>query len=679
MTGSGTDDAPLPALMPWPAELTRLPGAGLPARTLLEASFDGVDTPRLRRALKRFAAARAPRAPDGPVCLLQVTCRSASARWPALDDDEGYELTIGDGQVRLTAAAEWGVLRGLATLTQLCGGGPLPALRIADAPRFPWRGLMLDVARHFLPLRDLLRTLDGMALCKLNVLHLHLTDDQGFRFASRCFPRLASREHYSAQDLDALVAAAADRGIRVVPELDVPGHTASWLQAYPEWGSGNPAPTRRFGVHDECLDPTRPVTRTTVVALFEELAGVFPDRYLHLGGDEVRALWWQADPAVRRYMAEHGLADAAALQARFTAQVAAAIAALGRRPLAWDEVLHPDMAEGLTVQAWRGVTARDRALAAGCDCVLSAPYYLDLNFPADVHAGFDPGAPQAELLAREDALGADPRLAHVAAGMAWTRHWRNQPPLPQRRPPGRLLGGEACLWSELVDRRVLDVRLWSRLPALAERFWSSAIPDAAPATRLPAVLAALPGWAGIDVAGDVRRLTAAAGVQPAWPPRVDALEPVKWYGRLLGEQALQARLRGREMPKARPYDADTPLNRVVDALPPESPLTAPLTAWLEAERAGDADAVARLLDLARTWSALPRSGAGPAELDAAAARLIELGELLAAVLDGRADRDEALPRLRAAQTPLGEYLVAPAFVLAAWLDRRVSGSEPAGD
>src|SRR5690606_35965932 len=220
------------------------------------------------------------------VAPLVIDCAAAAPPHPDLGDDESHALAVTAEGIRVTGS-EWGVLRGLATLAQLLGGaGPLPPLAIEDAPRFRWRGLMLDVARHFIPLADLLRTLDGMELVKLNVLHLHLCDDQGFRFPSRRYPRLASAEHYAREELHRLVAAAADRGIRVVPELDVPGHATSWLIAHPEWGNRPAQPSRRFGVHRECLDPTNPQVLAAVTTLFGELAEVLPDRCLHMGGDE---------------------------------------------------------------------------------------------------------------------------------------------------------------------------------------------------------------------------------------------------------------------------------------------------------------------------------------------------------------------------------------------------------
>lgn len=672
-------------LMPLPRSVVPVEGDALTLGSGLAPRYTAVRTRRLENAVGRLAARdrrgggggaeEAARATNGggaiPVALT-IQCAAPGETYPALGDREDYSLTVSADGVGVTAPQEWGVLRALATLAQLTSDtGALPLVRVDDAPRFPWRGLMLDVARHFIGLPDLMRVLGAMEVFKLNVLHLHLSDDQGFRFPSRAYPRLPSSERYRREELQALVAEAAERGIRVVPELDVPGHTASWLAAYPEWGNRTAEPSRRFGVHRECLDPTRPAVAEALKHLFAELAEVFPDQHLHIGGDEVHPDWWSGDGDIRQVMEREGMADAADLQAWFNDRLVSELRGLGRRAVAWDEALHPRLAGPLVVQAWRGATARDRALAAGHDCVVSAPYYLDLLYPADVHYGFDPEAPQEDLVAREDALLADPRFAHIAAGMAWTRQWRDDKVHHVPEHAARVLGAEACLWSELVDARVLDVRLWSRMPALAERFWSPAacrdVDDLH--LRLAAVIEALPAWAGVDVHGDYLRLTRQAGLSEAWRPLADMLEPVKWYGRLLGEDALAARLRGREMPKARPYDADTALDRVVDGLPPESPAARSLVRLTRAEVAGDRAAESELRSLARLWAALP-AGAGPAELEPAAARLRELGVLVQAVLDGRCPLQEARARLTEAAEPVGEYLLAPAPVLAAWVELR---------
>jgi hexosaminidase len=707
---------PLPRAVLW-SEAVRIPGG-----SSLRVRHAGVTTPRIAAAVDRWLAVWeatsdgpagrsdlqiaiadvrnrdleiAPTGAEGrdleiaPAAEAEfvVDCGAVGAALPALGDDERYRIEIAADRVVLGAPCEWGVLRGLATLTQLAvANGGLPGVVIDDAPRFPWRGLTLDVARHFIGIDALLATLDAMALFKLNVLHLHLTDDQGFRFPSRAFPLLASPQAYRREELERLVRHAADRGIRVVPELDMPGHTTSWLTAYPEWGCRQGEPSRRFGVHKACLDPTNPAVDAAVGTLLAEVAEVFPDRWLHIGGDEVHPEWWTTTPSVQAHMAAHGIATAADLQADFNRRVAANVAALGRRTVAWDEVLHPDLPAEVLVQSWRGATARDRALNRGHDCIVSANYYLDLFFPADVHYRFDPEAPEAALVALEDGLEEDPRLAHVAAGMRWTRHWREPGDgraegRPFDRTPGRVLGGEACLWSELVNEAVLHVRLWSRLPAVAERFWSPAsVGESADMRRRLRGSIGVLAATGIDIVAQSANLVARAGVTDAWRPLIEQLEPVKWYARLLGADALAARLDGREMPLARPYHADTPLDRVADGLLPEAFAAWDLEHLCSDVLRGDARASLALRELARAWQALPPRGAGPAELEPLAGRLAAVGALLLDVLDGRVTRGAALETLAAAATPVGEYLLAAVPVLMRWLaDGGSAGSAGGGE
>lgn len=639
----------------------------------LSVRWSGARTDRLDSAAERAdraVAALMRGKPAGAPLSVDIRCEATAEAHPQLGDAERYRLHVDADGAHLSAPSEWGVLHGLVTLVQLVSpAGEIGFCEIDDAPRFLWRGLLLDVARHFIGVAALRRTLDGMALCKLNVLHLHLTDDQAFRFPSRRFPRLASRPHFTRAELVSLVSYAADRGIRVVPELDVPGHTSCWLAAYPEWGSETTGPSRRFGVHEACLDPTSEDVYAALDGLLHEVTEVFPDRFVHIGGDEVNPLWWSRSESVRRYMAQRHIADVAELQAHFTSRLVAATARLGRVCMAWDEALHPRLPQGVTVQAWRGATARNRALSRGHDCVVSANYYLDLMFPADVHYGFDPEADEASLVGQEDSLLEDPRFAHVAEGMRWTNHWRESAAL-RADGSGRLLGAEACLWGELVDESVLDARLWSRLPAVAERFWSPAhVTDVGDLyARMPACLHRLAAIAEIDVRASSADVIGNAGVTEQWRPLIEQLEPVKWYGRLLGEQALAARIAGTEMPLSRPYDADTPLNRVVDGLLPESPHALAVAEACHRHAAGDRAAASTLRDHAQTWRALRHQSGCVAELKSAAQRLADLGDLVLGVLDGTLSRSAARKILDAAAVPQGEYLIAVVPALRSWIE-----------
>ena len=482
---------------------------------------------------------------------------------PTIEADESYTLTRTSEGWSLAAPSTFGALAGITTLAQLYRFGEAERVQsISDHPRYPWRGVLIDVARHFISLKMLKHVVDGLAELKMNVLHLHLTDDQAFRFECRAIPQLASEEHLTQKELAELVTYAADRGVRVIPEIDVPGHVTAWLVGVPELGFQQVEATDRFGVHKACLDPTRESTYELLQVLFTELAQVFPDEYVHIGGDEVHPAWWSEDPTVAEFMQAHGLEDVRAVQNHFTQRVVSMLSELGKRAIGWDEVLHPDMPD-LVVQNWRGATTRDRAAAQGASVIVSAPYYLDLFYPLDMHYAYDPSAAQADWLELEDQHQADLRLAHVAEGIEWTKQWRDE--AIAFGDQAEVLGGEACLWSELVDEQTLPTRLWSRLPAVAERLWSQGPVDDL-YERIEQLLSRTPFNTPQCQQNDL----AALGLSEEQVQVAMWLEPVKWYGRLLGQTALEARIAGSEMPQARPYQIDTPLNRVVDFVAPES-------------------------------------------------------------------------------------------------------------
>lgn len=465
-----------------------------------------------------------------------IECAARAGAVQQAIEVESYALVVTSAGARLTAATPYGVARGIETLAQLVAPTgewwEIPAVTIEDTPRFPWRGLLLDVCRHFMPVGEVLRTLDGMAAAKLNVLHWHLSEDQGFRVESRVCPKLhelgSDGLFYSQDEVRQVVAYARERGIRVVPEFDVPGHSTAWVVGYPELAAvpGVYAIERRWGVFDPCLDPTREETYRFLDRLFGEMAALFPDPYLHVGGDEVNGVQWDASPRVAAFKLEHGLADNAALQAHFNTRLLGILRDHGKTMIGWDEILQAELPREAVVQSWRGPAALAKAAAGGRSGILSAGWYLDHMLSAAVHYAVDPLGGEAALL----------------------------PP----RSAANVLGGEACMWAEFVTPEMLDGRIWPRAAAIAERLWSPAVVRDAPDMyrRLELFGDYLEAIGLRHRSGPRLMLERLAGGQPseALVRFAGLLEPVKNYQRS-GSGA---------------YTQLTPLDRLVDAVPPES-------------------------------------------------------------------------------------------------------------
>jgi len=429
-----------------------------------------------------------------------------------------------------------GVLRGIETFLQLVAldaqGFGAPGVRIEDHPRFYWRGLLIDVARHWMPEDVLKRNLNAMAAVKLNVLHLHLTDDQGFRVESKKYPNLqemGSDGHYYTQgQIAELVAYARDRGIRIVPEIEMPGHSTSWYVGYPQLSSG-PGPfqiERHWGVFDPTLDPTRPETYTFLDGLIGEIAELFPDEYLHVGGDEVNGKQWDRNPQIQAFKKAHALENNADLQLYFEQQLLPIVQKHGKKMIGWDEIFRPDLPKDIVVQSWRGPESLAQTARLGYMSILSNGYYLDFALPPADYYRVDPLGAAAQSLTPEQA-----------------RH---------------ILGGEACMWSELVSPENVDSRIWPSTAAIAERFWSpQVVKDVGSMYRRLDVVSRELDWVGVTHHSSYPlMLTRLAGVQS---PEVletlaDVVEPIKYYGRHM----------------AREYNSFTPLNRLVDAARPES-------------------------------------------------------------------------------------------------------------
>ena len=532
-----------PALMPSPQKIQMGTGKFL-INSNLKIALRGLEDMRVKHAAERFQAALSritgiPLPPNNDHVIVPnfiVNWTTSGEKIQKLGEDESYRLEVTATEVHLDAPTPLGVLHGLQTFLQLVQIGPegfaAPVLAIEDSPRFPWRGLLIDVARHFMPVEVIKRELDGMEAVKFNVLHWHLSDDQGFRVESRKSPRFAKMSSdgsfYTQDQIREIIEYARDRGIRVVPEFDMPGHTTSWFVAYPELASA-PGPyeiSRHFGVHDAAMDPTREHTYKFLDEFIGEMARLFPDQYFHIGGDEVNGKQWASNPKIQAFMHAHGLKNARDLQAHFNKRLQTIVRKHGKIMEGWDEILHADLPKEVVVQSWRGQKALADAVQQGYWGMLSFGYYLDLMQPASQHYLIDPfGGAAANLSAEEKQ---------------------------------RVLGGEACMWSELITPVNIDERIWPRAAAVAERLWSPQ--EARNVDDMYSRLAKLSErleWAGLEHVRSydlmLQRLRGGTDIQPL---RVlaDVLEPVKGYAR----------------PHTKHYETTTPLNRLVDAVRPES-------------------------------------------------------------------------------------------------------------
>ena len=444
-------------LMPVPASV-QLETGRLPITSEFTVATKGHTDERLRagilRMTKRLAGRTVLTLPlelgnDENAATLVVQSSRAGATIPSLNEDESYSLEISGKQARLVAPTVVGALRGLETFLQLVqadrDGYYLPAARINDRPRFPWRGLMIDIARHYQPPDVLKRNLDAMAAVKLNVFHWHLTEDQGFRVESKKFPKLhlmgSDGQYYTQDQVREIIAYAAERGIRVIPEFDIPGHATSWLVGHPELGSA-PGPykiERGAGIFEPALDPTREQTYKFLDGFLGEMAALFPDAYMHIGGDENEGKQWDRNPQIQAFMKEKGIKDNHALQAYFNVRVLKILQKHKKKMIGWDEILQPELPRDVVIHSWRGTSALAEAAKKGYDGILSNGYYIDLIFPASQHYKADP-IPADSTLTPEEAK-------HV-------------------------LGGEATMWSEWVSPETIDSRIWPRTAAIAERLWS---------------------------------------------------------------------------------------------------------------------------------------------------------------------------------------------------------------
>lgn len=404
----------------------------------------------------------------GTLASLDVCVRTTNI---ALDlgVDESYSLSVTVNSATLTANTTWGALAGLESFYSLVdyidtGGlrdyhvSSLPII-IFDRPRFPWRGLMIDTARHFIPVSSILTTVDAMSFSKMNTLHLHLVDAESFPLQVPAYPTLSEKGSfhpsavYSPQDLRTVVEYGRARGVRVVPEIDIPGHAHAWGYAYPSIVPN--CPGFQSNINNVPLNPANTLTFDVLSSVLKSTAAIFTDSTLHLGGDEVTQSCWRNDSSVLRWMQEHGT-DTHGVYQTFVTFAEKAVAS--RIPVHWQEVFEEklNLPKNAIIQVWKFESARallKQIVTAGYRALLSGGFYLDKQQP-------------------------DPARVWYGSEETWKNFFLNDPTagLNLTGPQEALvLGGEAVMFGECVDSANLDSRLWPRACGVAERLWSPSI------------------------------------------------------------------------------------------------------------------------------------------------------------------------------------------------------------
>lgn len=659
-------------LMPWPHEVKRPAGEG--SLALDNAVSIKITGDKLDGAIERWRARIAlqtgwqlqPAQVNPAKPTIDIHIIKAVDSLPRLGSDESYELNVTADGIKLTANTRFGAMRGMETLLQLIQNGAqntsIPFVAIKDVPRFPWRGVLLDSARHFVPVEDILRQLDGMSAAKLNVFHWHLTDDQGWRFASTKYPKLqqlaSEGQFYTQAQMKAVVRYATNLGIRVVPEMDLPGHASAIAVAYPELMSsaGPYQMERHWGVLKPLINPTNEAAYKFIDALIGELTAIFPDAYLHIGGDEVDDTHWKESESIQAFMKQNNIADTHALQTYFNQRLEKILEKHHRQMMGWDEIYHPDLPKNILIQSWQGQDSLGAIAAHGYKGILSTGFYIDQPQSTAYHYRNEilpQGLNDIDKITASDSTQSwffsMPRLKGSAVEGSFTLvnnssgwrgfidfkgksrravrdiEWLNesqvtfsvdtwmgetrpvlnldkdkltgymlvgnvrypatgqkldnvpdgiQPVVPSAEQMNNILGGEAALWAENVIYPLLDIKLWPRTFAIAERLWSTE--DVKDIDNMYQRLQAIDAWSTVSVglrqhSAAMQQMTRLAGSADIMPLQIlaQAVEPAQYYTR----QHLKF--------QAGNYHHFEPLNRFADALGPESAQVRTLDSWVD--------------------------------------------------------------------------------------------------
>ncbi len=556
---------PLPAKLSFGNDTLFLPGS-------LGAEFEGYSNFTMQKAVNRFfkqisrhySGKLSKSAGNAPFLIIQ--CGEGYA-CDTVGVPEQYTIDIDEDDITLNAPGPAGVLHGLETLLQLIETNRdhawIRSVHIEDEPRYRWRGLMIDVCRHWIPKEVILRNLDAMASLKMNILHLHLSDYQAFRIECKTYPKLqemgSDGNYYTQNDIKDIIEYAGDRAIMVIPEFDLPGHSTSWFAGYPELASmpGPYVPDTVFGILKPVMNPANEEVYVFLDRFFKEMSGLFPAPFLHIGGDEVDTEQWSENRKIQKFMREKGIINNHDLQAYFNQRLDTILGRYGKKMMGWDEILHPGLPSGVVVQSWRNQKSLFDAARKGARAVLSAGYYLDHKLHAGQHYRVDPavmpgavdiepdtvhwkvynltmeiskttfqtvlvlyGTPgqyrgflsmmdnktpfdsvvsegrnlsfttqsdygdiKFQLSMDNDSIAGYGKIGFFTIDIKGVQTGGND--MPGTKPPAilrvkpltqkektRILGGEACMWSELVDAMTIESRIWPRTAAIAEKLWS---------------------------------------------------------------------------------------------------------------------------------------------------------------------------------------------------------------